>query len=170
MKKPFVIIIAGPTGVGKTALVKVIKKRLGCFHLSEDEIARETFPDQYKDLEDYPDKVETVVKQIFIRTRDIFEHKGGVVIDMINLEKWFIEEIRKTFHKHLILKILWPPVETTFERDGKREGWTSGEKTINKYYKKYDQLKPIIGKENYIDNSHQTPEETFEEIIEYSLG
>ena len=170
MIKPFVIVIAGPTGVGKTALVEVIKKHFGYSHLSEDEIAKKIFPDTYKDIEDYPDKVETTARQLFKKTKDIFENKKGVVIDRINLEEEFIEKIKKTFNKHLILKVLWPPIKTTIERDRKREGWTSGENAIKKYYKKYEELKPIVGEENYIDNCHQTPEETFEEIIKHKKG
>lgn len=167
--KPFVIIIAGPTGVGKTALVEVIKKHFGYSHLSEDEIAKEIFPDTYKNIEDYPDKVETITKQLFKRAKDIFENRKSVVIDRINLGKEFIEEIKKTFGKHLILRVLWPPMETTIVRDRKREGWTSGENAIKKFYKKYEELKSVIGKENYIDNSHQTPEETFVVFIKKKL-
>jgi len=166
MIKPFVIVIAGPTGVGKTALVKVIKKHFDCSHLSEDEIAKEIFPNTYKDIEDYPDKVETIARQLFRKAKDIFENGESVVIDRINLEKKFIKDIKKTFHKHLVLKILWPPMETTIERDKKRKGWTSGENTIKMFYKKYEELKPSIGEKNYIDNSHQTPEETFKKFIE----
>lgn len=169
LNKPFVFVIAGPTGVGKTALAEVIKKHYDCFHLSEDEIAREMFTDSYKDIENYPGKVKTVGKQIFIRAKDIFENKGNVVIDRINLEKKFIDEIKKTFGKQLIFKVLWPPIETTIVRDKKREGWTSGKNTIKKFYKKYEELKPIIGKENYIDNSHLIPDETFEKLFKLVL-
>lgn len=166
MIKPFVIVIAGPTGVGKTALVEVIKKHFDCSYLSEDKIAKEIFPNTYKDIEDYPDKVGIIARQLFRRAKDIFENGESVVIDRINLEKEFIKDIKKTFHKHLVLKILWPPIKTTIERDRKREGWTSGENAIKKYYKKYEELKTIVGEENFIDNSHQTPEETFEKFIE----
>lgn len=166
MIKPFVIVIAGPTGVGKTVLVDVIKKHFGCSHLSEDEIAKEIFPNTYKDVEDYPDKVGKIARELFRKAKDIFENEGSVVIDRINLEKEFIKDMKKTFHKHLILKVLWPPIETTIERDRKREGWTSGENTIKKFYKKYEVLKSVIGEKNYIDNCHQTPEETFKKIIE----
>lgn len=170
MINPFVIVIAGPTGVGKTALVEVIKYHFGYFHLSEDDIAKEIFPDIYKDIEDYPDKVEIIARQLYKRTKDIFENKRGVVIDRINLEAEFIEKIKKAFNKYLILRVLWPPIETTIERDRKREGWTSGENAIKKYYKKYEELKPIVGEENYINNGHQTPKETFEEFIKHKLG
>lgn len=165
MTNPFVIVIAGPTGVGKTTLSKMLSKHFKCAHISEDEIAREVFPDVYKNIEDYPNKLKITGSQLLKRTKEIFDSGKCVVIDRINLEKEFIEEIKKAFHKHLILRVLWPPMETTIERDKRREGWTSGKIAIKRFYKKYEELKLIIGEKNYIDNSHQTPEETLERFI-----
>ena len=165
MTSPFVIVIAGPTGVGKTTLSKILSKHFNCTYISEDEIAKEVFPDVYKDIEDYPDKLKIAENQLLKRAKEIFDSGRYVVIDRINLERGFIEEMKKTFHKHLILRVLWPPMETTIERDKRREGWTSGEDTIRRFYKKNEELKPIIGEKNYIDNRHQTPEETLERFI-----
>ena len=165
MINPFVIIIAGPTGVGKTTLSKMLSKHYNYAYISEDEIAKEVFPDVYKDIEDYPDKLKIAEKQLLKRAKEIFDSEKYVVIDRINLGKEFIEEIKKAFHKHLILKVLWLPMETTIERDKRREGWASGEIAIKRFYKKYEELKPIIGEKNYIDNSHQTLEETLERFI-----
>ena len=165
MTNPFVIVIVGPTGVGKTTLSKMLSKHFNCTYISEDEIAKEVFPDLYKDIEDYPDKLKIAENQLLKRAKEIFDSGRYVVIDRINLERGFIEEMKKMFRKHLILRVLWPPMETTIERDKRREGWTSGEDTIRRFYKKYEELKPIIGEKNYIDNRHQTPEETLEKII-----
>jgi adenylate kinase family enzyme len=161
----FVIIIAGPTGVGKTTLSKMLSRYYDCAYLSEDEIAKEIFPEQYKNLEDYPDKVEIIAGELFKRAKVFFNDGKCIVIDLINLEKEFVQETQKTFQHHLIVKVLWPPLETTIERDRKREGWTSGENAIKRFYKKYEELKPVIGEKNYIDNSFQTPEETFEGFV-----
>lgn len=165
MTSPFVIVIAGPTGVGKTTLSKMLSKYYKHTYISEDEITKEVFPDVYKNIEDYPDKVKIAENQLLKRAKEIFDSGECIVIDRINLGKEFIEEIKKAFHKHLILKVLWSPMETTIERDKKRKGWTSGEIAIKRFYKKYEELKPIIGEKNYIDNSHQTPEETLERFI-----
>jgi len=165
MTSPFVIVIAGPTGVGKTTLSKILSKYFNCTYISEDEITKEVFPDVYKDIEDYPDKLKIAENQLLKRAKEIFDSGRYVVIDRINLDRAYIEEMKKTFHKHLILWVLWPPMETTIERDKRREGWTSGEDTIRRFYKKYEELKPIIGEKNYIDNRHQTPEETLERFI-----
>ena len=165
MINPLVIVIAGPTGVGKTTLSKLLNAHFNCAHISEDELAKEIFPDEYKYIEDYPDKVKIAEGQLLKRAREIFDSGKCVGIDLINLEKESIEEMKKEFHKHLVLRILWPPMETAIERDITREGWTSGEIAVKRFYKKYEALKPIIGEKNYIDNSQQTPEETLERLI-----
>jgi hypothetical protein len=56
-------------------------------------------------------------------------------------------------------------MKTTIERDKRRKDWTSGEDSIRRFYKKYEELKPIIGENNYIDNRHQTSEKTLERFI-----
>lgn len=165
MINPLVIVIAGPTGAGKTTLSIMLNEHFDCAHISEDEIAKEIFPDEYKNIEDCPDKVKRVESQLLKRAKEIFDSGKCVGIDLINLEKEFIEEMKKAFRKHLVLRILWPSMEITVERDKKREGWTSGEIAIKRFYKRYEELKPIIGEKNYIDSSHQTPQETFETFI-----
>jgi dephospho-CoA kinase len=165
MKSPFVIVISGPTGGGKTTLSKMLSKVYGCEYISEDETTKEVIPDVYKSIENYPEKVIIAIGQLFIRTNEKFNRGECVVIDGINFGKEFIEEITKAFQGHLIFKVLWPPIEVAIERDRRREGWNSGEMAIKIFYKIYEELKPIIGEENYIDNSRQTPEETLERII-----
>ena len=165
MTSHFVIVIGGPSGVGKTTLSKMLSKHFNCTYLSEDEIAKEVFPNVYKDIEDHPDKLKIVENQLLKSAKEVFDSRRYVVIDRINLERESIEEMKKTFHKHLVLRVLWPPMKTTIRRDKRREDWTSGEDTIRKFYKKYEELKPIIGENNYIDNRHQTPEETLERLI-----
>jgi tRNA uridine 5-carbamoylmethylation protein Kti12 len=166
MPSPFVIVIAGPAGVGKTTLSNRLSKHFNCTNLSEDETAKEVFPDVYKDIESYPEKLKKAKNQLLKKANEIFDSGGCVVIDMINLDRGFIEEIKKTFDQHLILRVLYPPMETAIERDKRREGWTSGEDTIRRFYKKYEELKLIIGEKNYIDNRCQTPEKTLERLID----
>jgi deoxyadenosine/deoxycytidine kinase len=72
MTSPFVIVIAGPTGVGKTTLSKMLSKHFNCTYLSEDEIAKEVFPDIYKNIEDYPDKLKIAENQLLKRAEDMW--------------------------------------------------------------------------------------------------
>lgn len=60
MISPFVIVIAGPTAVGKTTIAKMLKKQFNCTHISEDEIAKEIFPNDAYTIEDSPDKLKIV--------------------------------------------------------------------------------------------------------------
>ena len=143
----------------------MLSKRFNWAYISEDETAKEVFPHAYKDIEDYPDRLKIAENQLLKRAKEIFDSGRYVVIDRINLERGFIEEMKKTFHSHLILWVLWPPMETTIERDKRRDGWTSGEDTVKRFYKKYEELRPIIGEKNYIDNGQQTPQETLERLI-----
>jgi len=93
MTSPFVIVIAGPTGVGKTTLSKMLSKHFNCTYISEDEIAKEVFPDVYKYIEDYPNNVKIVDDQLLERTKEIFDNGKSVIIDRINLDKEFIDDM-----------------------------------------------------------------------------
>jgi adenylate kinase family enzyme len=165
-KKLFVFIIAGPPGAGKTTLSKLLVKHYNCDYVSEDELAKSLFPGLlYAEIENFPDKLKLVMDGVLKRTKQIFNNGKSVVVDRINLEKEFIEEAKKVFRTHLAIIILWPPTEVTIQRDLERECWTSGEQAIKLFYKKYEALKPIIGVEHYLDNSHQTSEETFRKLV-----
>lgn len=128
-------------------------------------MAKEIFPDMYQNIEDYPDKLKIVEDKLLEKISKISNSKTSVIIDLINLEKRFLKRIKKDFNSRLILKVLCPSMETTIERDKKRAGWTSGESAIKQFYKKYEELKPLIGEENYIDNSNLTPQKTLEMLI-----
>ena len=54
IENKFIIVIAGPIGVGKTTLSKLLSKHYDCLHISEDKIAKQIFPHVYKDVEDDP--------------------------------------------------------------------------------------------------------------------
>ncbi len=161
----FVIVIAGPPGVGKTTISKMLSGFCNCAYLSEDEVAKEVFPERYVNIEDYPDMLKIAESALLQKAKEFFDSGESVVIDLINLGNEFIEETKKAFQKHLMIKVLWSPVETIIERDKKRESWTSGESVIKRFCKKYEELKPIIHEKHYIDNSCQTPTETLEEFI-----
>jgi len=61
----------------------------------------------------------------------------------------------------LIIKVLFPTNKKLIERDKKRECWTAGEGWVIKLYEKFRKLKGYIGQSNFINNSDETPEETF---------
>lgn len=165
MNQSFVIVLAGPPAVGKTTIVNMLKEQLECIHMSEDDLAKEFFPEIYKNIEDFPDKLKIVEDQLLLRMMDTFKNGKSVVIDRVNIDKQFVERIRNMFENSLILKVLLPPIEITIDRDKKRDCWTSGEETIRNFYRQYSELKSLIGPNNFIDNSKQTPEETLIEFM-----
>ncbi len=119
----------------------------------------------YQHIEDYPDQLKAVegelLEQISRRSND----KAGAIIDLVNLGRISLKRIRKDCGNRLVIRVLFPPVETIMERDKRRAGWTSGVSDVKKFYKKYQELKPVIGESQYIDNSNQTPRQTLEMII-----
>ncbi len=165
MTDHFVIIIAGPPGVGKTTIAKMLCGYCHCAYLSEDEVAQEIFPETYIHIDDDLDQLKIAESALLQKAKIIFDRGESLVIDRVNLGKAFIEETQKAFQRHLMIKVLWAPVETIIERDKKRAGWTSGESVIKRFCQQYEALKPIIDEKDYIDNSQQTPAETLDELI-----
>ena len=88
-----------------------------------------------------------------------------MVVDYVILDKEYIDEYKELFGKNLIFRIIHPSLESIIERDRKRECWTSGEDTVKRIYEEYEKFKFIVRASNYIDNTDQTPEETFEKYF-----
>lgn len=165
MEKPFIIVVAGPTGVGKTTVSKQLSDYFKCVYLSEDEITKEIYPEIYVDIEAYPDKLNMIDDRLLRKAEEMYISGRSVVIDRINLDYACIDELRKRFGEHLLIRVLWPFMEVAIERDKGRKDWTSGEIAIKRFYDKYEGLKSIVGAENFLDNSRQKPEETLAAFI-----
>jgi adenylate kinase family enzyme len=161
MGEDFVLILAGPPGVGKTTIAQIICQHNKCSYLSEDELSKKLFPGVYKDT---PEQLKQIKKELLIRFERLNDG-NCLVADLVNLDEDLVKTLKNLFGKRLIIKVIFPPMETIIERDKKRPCWTSGEEDIKRYYNQYQKLKEIIGKYNYIDNSSQNPEETYEKYF-----
>ena len=161
MDEDFVLVIAGPPGVGKTTIAQIICQHNKCSYLSGDELSKKLFPGVYKDT---PEQLKQTNKELLKRLEDLNDG-NCLVADLVYLDEDFIKKLKNLFGKRLIIKVIFPPTKTTIERDKKRQGWTSGEEDIKRYHKQYQKLKEIIGENNYIDNSSQNPEETYEKYF-----
>lgn len=160
MIKPIILILTGPTGVGKTTLCKMVADRFNYTYVSGDEIKEKLFPG-VEDITVYPEKLADVKKELLKRAKEIFDNGNSVVIDYVILGEEYIKKIKELFDGHLVFKVLLPTLESIQARDKERECWTAGEESVKDLYEKYLKLKPLIGKENYIDTTDETPEETF---------
>lgn len=164
MKDNFVLIITGPTGTGKTTLCKMVAEKFGYKYISGDEIKQEIFPG-LEDIIKYPEKLEVVKNELLKRTKESFDKNECVVVDYVILGQEYIGKFKNLFGQRLVLRVVLPSIETIIERDKKRETWTSGEESVKRLYKDFKEVENFIGKENYIDNSNETPQETFDKYF-----
>ena len=160
-----VIIITGPCGAGKTTISKLIYKKYHFILISGDEIKNELFPD-IKDIEKHPQKLKKVKHEIFVRAKENFDQDKNVVIDYVVLGKDYIQKHKKAFADNLQIKVLFPNIKVILNRDKSRKCWTAGKKCVDELYKKFMDLESLIGSENYIDNSNETPRQTLEKYFD----
>lgn len=158
-KQPIVLIVTGPCGSGKTTITNLIQNN-NFIRISGDDIKNEFFP-EIDNITDYPEALEKVYVEIFQRAKKHFENGENIVIDYVVLGQMRIEEYKKTFSKNFKIRVLLSRKEIIIKRDQLRECWTSGEDCIIALYDSFNKLKDYVGAENYIDNSAETPDETY---------
>lgn len=158
--KPTVLIVTGPCGSGKTTIANLIARNGRFAYISGDEIKDELFP-HIVSIADHPEALEQVYASMFQRAKRHYELGESVVIDYVFLGQKRIEEYKKAFSGSLAIKVLLPEREVLIDRDQSRECWTAGEDCVTDLYNRFYNLRSCIGTENYIDNSEETPEETY---------
>ncbi len=166
MRRPKVIILTGPCGVGKTTISKLLLEQLDLIYISGDEIAKGKFP-AISYITEHPEKLQIVKRELYDLSRTyFFDHNKAVLIDYVILGRDYIAEFQQTFKSNLILKVLLPDRQVIVQRDRDRACWESGKDMINNLYDKYIGLKEHIGAENYIDSGKQTAQETVDFILQ----
>jgi len=162
--KSKVIIITGPCGVGKTTIANILATKLEIQLISGDEIRRSLFPD-IDDITEYPKKLQVVKEHIFKLSKSHYSSGKSVLIDYVVLGSAYITRFQNAFADDLMIKVIFPSRATAYQRDLNRECWTSGRMVIDQLYDKYLSLMPIIGEENYMDNGHETSDESTQTIL-----
>lgn len=158
-KNNFILIITGPTGVGKTTLCKIVAEKFGYKYISGDEIKKEIFPG-LEGIAQHPKELEIVKGELLKRVKEMFDSDKKVVVDYVILGQDYIKKFKELFGKNLLFRVVLPSIETILKRDKERECWTSGDESVKRLYNDFKELENFIGKENYIDNSNETPQET----------
>lgn len=167
MKK--VIILTGPGGVGKTTIAERIEKECGYFLLDGDHEDSEFFPEGGQWLPENSDKLKKAHDKILDKTKELIRGGKRVVVDYIVFGRYeeFFDAFRKEFGDDMQIFVLFPKQEETIARDRDRTCWTTGEDRIKAVYREFEELRDIIGRENYIDTSGQSPEESFERYFSF---
>jgi hypothetical protein len=99
--------------------------------------------------------------------RALIDKGNNVVIDYIIFGQYegFIKSFRNEFGDNFSVKVLFPSFEKMAKRDAERKCWTTGKERIETVHSEFEALKDIIGEENYLDTSEQSPEDTVQDII-----
>lgn len=169
LKNPSVIVITGPCGVGKTTITDVLAKELEILLIRGDDLKHVLYP-TISDITQYPERLQEVKAALFTKAKEQFREGHSVVIDYVVLGSAYIQAFQEEFGEYLIMKVLFPPKDVIYQRDEQRDCWTSGRKIIDHLYEKFKTLEDLIGKDNYIDTSHQTPTETAHILLKEILA
>lgn len=158
-----VIILTGPGGSGKTTIADLLVKRCGFVLLDGDNADTEFFPEGKQWLPENSEKLQKAHSKILKQTKEIFNSGKSVVVDYIIFGHYleFFKQFRKEFENNLDIKVLFPSQKELIARDKKRDCWTTGKERINTVRKEFDNIRNVIGAENFINTSGQTAEETF---------
>lgn len=167
LSMPKVLILTGPGGGGKTTIAKLIAERRGFEYLDGDKVDSEFFPDGDEWLPENSEKLRQAHEKILERTKDLIEEGKSVVVDYIIFGRYvgFLDMFKKAFGSDVQVQVLFPSQQELIKRDKEREIWTTGAERIEAVSKEFLAIKDIIGTENFLDTTGQTPEETFEEYF-----
>lgn len=165
-----VLILTGPGGSGKTTIAELLAKKYNFLLVDGDNLDTEFFPNGEQWLPENTENLEKAHNKIFNIVKKLFnEQEKNIVLDYIIFGKYieFFEKFKKEFGKNLIIKILFPSLDETVKRDWDRKCWTTGIGRILTVRKEFESIKKYIGKENFINSTKQTPEETIKKYFKF---
>jgi len=162
-----VLLLSGTCGSGKTTISKLIAEQENWERICEDDIWLKLFGKDRGNprLPGGERKRAKVHEIVFDKIHEYGEHEKNVVIDLTVHEAppdAFLE-YKEFFEANGIpfeIRILHPRLEVAVSRDSRRRCWNVGAERVKQLRAKY--TVEIFGEENFIDNSDESPEETFE--------
>jgi len=129
--KPFVIMMYGFPGAGKTAFARQMSEELGIIHLQEDKILHELFG-----ANPSPIAIKAARKILNFMTRDYLKAGISLVYDASVIRASERRRVREMAHEAKAASLLvWLQVdpETTFERTSKRDHRKADDKYAMEY-------------------------------------
>lgn len=169
-----VLILTGPGGSGKTTVADLLVKECSFVKVDGDNLDTEFFPDGGQWFPENIERLKRAHENIFAEVKKQFNNgENNVVLDYIIFGDYlrFFEMFKNEFGDILEIKVLFPSKEEMVKRDKERECWTTGIDRISAVRAEFEAIKNVIGEDNFIDTTGQTPFYTFEEYFgHYSCG
>lgn len=161
---PKVLILTGPGGSGKSTIAQLIAKKYGYAYLDGDHEDTKFFPKGGQRLPKNDHLLEKSHHKILNKAKRLTKEGKSVVADYIIFGRYqdFIRMFQQEFGNDLEIKVLMPSEEEIVKRDSERKIWTAGPHQIAGTIKELNELKDLIGEENYLNTTGQTPAETIE--------
>ncbi|PIY96104.1 MAG: hypothetical protein COY66_05110 [Candidatus Kerfeldbacteria bacterium CG_4_10_14_0_8_um_filter_42_10] len=160
-----VLILTGPGSSGKTAIADLLVKRCDFVKIDGDNLDTEFFPRGGQWFPENFEKLKRAHQKIFKEVRKTFNNgENNVVLDYIIFGNYleFFQMFKKEFGDKLEIKVLFPTKEEMIKRDKERECWTTGIDRISAVSAELEAIKDVIGRDNFIDTTGQTLNDTFE--------
>lgn len=164
------LILTGPGGAGKTTIAEILVTKYNFLLIDGDNLDTEFFPNGEQWLPKNSRNLGKAHNKILDYTKKLFnEQEKNVVLDYIIFGRYieFFEKFKKEFGNRLIIKVLFPSFEEMIKRDWDRQCWTTGAGRILAVRKELESMKKYIGKENFINSTKQTPEETIKKYFKF---
>lgn len=166
---PKVLLLTGAGGAGKSTVAEIIAKREGYVYLDGDNEDTEFFPDGNQWLPKNTKKLQMAHNKILQKTVELVEQGKSVAIDYIIFGRYaeFVHSFQEKFGDGFSVIVLSPSQEELIKRDIERECWTTGADRIAVVSAELEAIKDVIGIENFLDTTGQSPEETMEALASH---
>ena len=169
IQKPYILILSGACGSGKTSLSKILQKKLKYHRIEGDKTRKKVAKGKYNikgKSKEWYSVHNALIKEI---QKSLEKHKM-IVIDYFIGEESLKEIYEPFFIKNNLkfdIKILHPEdKEVLVERDKTRKTHNEGEEQIKKAWDLFEKSKIFFGVKNYIDNTQESELEIFEKYFQ----